>query len=86
MEVHAPTWLIATKWWWCIIPVYWIGKDKWKDKKLNNWSAHFHSDSYRPAVVVVVVVEQEEAEFYLLCYIQYLLFDGIPFQVPIVSC
>jgi len=61
-----------------------------KRQKLNNWSAHFHSDSYRPAVVVVVVEEEEEAEISLLCYIQYLLFDGIPFlfypQVPIVSC
>jgi hypothetical protein len=53
-----------------------------KRQKLNNWSAHFHSDSYRPAVVVVVVVVvEEEAEIYLLCYIQYLLFDGIPFPV-----
>jgi hypothetical protein len=60
-----------------------------KRQKLNYWSAHFHSDSYRPAVVVVEE-EEEEAEISLLCYIQYLLFDGIPFlfypQVPIVSC
>jgi hypothetical protein len=59
-----------------------------KRQKLNNWSAHFHSDPYRPAAAGAV--EEEEQNFiccvtFNICSLMVFPFLFYP-QVPIVNC